>query len=474
MPVSTQGRPLVYGASRRARVARTARGSGPAAAPYAATAPTPSSATLNFGDADNIGGLTNEQLLQLMAVTHYSASELQTTFNANPGVLDPTAPPWTRYAQRTHPVSTTVAQSLQHLADMDPDSRAALQSKLWGAGYYGGRVPLWGEVDGLTVTAFKKLIDEAIMVSAGGGDMQTFLDRKILANQSQPGRGKGPVFLEGKDYTINTSDPNEVRLLADKVGQAVLGRKLTKAEHAKALAQVTGTQTAQQQKIIAADKATRLANAQLRADVVTDPTTGEVLPAGEAQLGGAPSGARAVSDAMRYIGIPYVYGAGHGAEMTPGRPAALDCSSFVGKVYGDMGINIAGTTVTQVRQGQPVASLDQAMPGDLVFFGDASSPSHVGLYIGGGKMIAAPHTGDHVRVQPVYENPSAIRRVVDGASAPLGGRQLLSAPDTLTSVQDVNPTADVETMLREQNPVEAGAHDMSAAFLLFSDLLRGV
>jgi soluble lytic murein transglycosylase-like protein len=67
------------------------------------------------------------------------------------------------------------------------------------------------------------------------------------------------------------------------------------------------------------------------------------------------------------------------------------------------------TTYDQVNAGTPVASLDQAQPGDLVFFG--SPPEHVGIYVGNGQMLDAPHTGARVRVEAVWETPSAIRRV---------------------------------------------------------------
>ncbi len=57
-----------------------------------------------------------------------------------------------------------------------------------------------------------------------------------------------------------------------------------------------------------------------------------------------------------------------------------------------------------------MASLSQAKPGDLVTFGIPAD--HIGIYIGGNKMIVAPHTGDVVKVQTVYEKPSHIRRVL--------------------------------------------------------------
>jgi cell wall-associated NlpC family hydrolase len=57
----------------------------------------------------------------------------------------------------------------------------------------------------------------------------------------------------------------------------------------------------------------------------------------------------------------------------------------------------------------PHVSLSALQPGDLVFWGPGGS-DHVGLYIGGGQMIHAPHTGDVVRVAAVYGSPSGAVR----------------------------------------------------------------
>ena len=97
-------------------------------------------------------------------------------------------------------------------------------------------------------------------------------------------------------------------------------------------------------------------------------------------------GARAVGIAERYLGVPYVWG---GAS-----PSGFDCSGLIMYVYAQLGIDLPHFAAAQFRDGRHVR-MDQLRRGDLVFFDDLN---HVGIYIGGGRFIHAPHTGDHVRI----------------------------------------------------------------------------
>ncbi|MFV8133176.1 NlpC/P60 family protein [Streptomyces syringium] len=78
-----------------------------------------------------------------------------------------------------------------------------------------------------------------------------------------------------------------------------------------------------------------------------------------------------------------------------------DCSSLMQQAYQAAGVTISRTTYTQVTEGQQV-SVDAPMAGDLVFTpgsdGSASSPGHVGMYIGSGLVIEAPRTGVRTRL----------------------------------------------------------------------------
>ncbi|MBW4079101.1 MAG: transglycosylase SLT domain-containing protein [Acidobacteria bacterium] len=124
----------------------------------------------------------------------------------------------------------------------------------------------------------------------------------------------------------------------------------------------------------------------------------------------SPDAARVVSLASSLEGTPYVWGGT--------TPAGFDCSGLVQYVYGQLGINVPRTSQEQATVGTPVSSLAAAQPGDLLFFagsdGTASSPGHVGIYIGNGQMIAAPYTGTVVQQQPVSGAGTvvAIRRIL--------------------------------------------------------------
>lgn len=99
-----------------------------------------------------------------------------------------------------------------------------------------------------------------------------------------------------------------------------------------------------------------------------------------------------VGIAMRYLGTPYVWG---GAS-----PGGFDCSGLVAYVYSQMGVSLPHYTGAQWNVGVPVSRGD-LQPGDLVFF---DGLGHVGLYIGGGQFIHAPHTGDVVKISSLGES----------------------------------------------------------------------
>ncbi|PJI10338.1 hydrolase [Clostridium sp. CT7] len=110
-----------------------------------------------------------------------------------------------------------------------------------------------------------------------------------------------------------------------------------------------------------------------------------------------------VSFAEQFCGVPYVSG---GTS-----PAGFDCSGLVQYVYAHFGVSLPRTTYDQVNVGTTV-SLNSLQPGDLLFFGSASAPHHVAMYVGGGQMIEAPHTGAFVRVTSANRGDLSIAKRV--------------------------------------------------------------
>jgi peptidoglycan DL-endopeptidase CwlO len=126
-----------------------------------------------------------------------------------------------------------------------------------------------------------------------------------------------------------------------------------------------------------------------------------------ASSGATASEGAVVAEAQKYLGVPYLWG---GTDPTKG----LDCSGFTQLVFGNLGIDLPRTSSQQATSGRAVASLAEARPGDLVFFDNSSSRAgvdHVGIYLGNGRMIAAPQAGESVKVQDVG-TPTVIRRVL--------------------------------------------------------------
>ena len=108
-------------------------------------------------------------------------------------------------------------------------------------------------------------------------------------------------------------------------------------------------------------------------------------------------GAVAVAFAMRQLGVPYLWG-GTGV-------GGFDCSGLTQAAYAAAGITIPRTSEQQWLALPHVPDDEPLQPGDLVFFNPgefaAGLPGHVGIYVGNGEMIDAPHSDSVVQVEAV-------------------------------------------------------------------------
>ncbi len=114
--------------------------------------------------------------------------------------------------------------------------------------------------------------------------------------------------------------------------------------------------------------------------------------------------AKAVAVAKRQLGDPYVYGAAG--------PRAFDCSGLVQFAWRKAGVAIPRVTTSQYRAIDKKVSWKHLRPGDLLFF---HGKGHVGMYVGHGKMIHAPHSGSTVRIEKLG---SWRKNTFDGAVRP--------------------------------------------------------
>ncbi|MFE6050757.1 NlpC/P60 family protein [Kitasatospora sp. NPDC056446] len=128
--------------------------------------------------------------------------------------------------------------------------------------------------------------------------------------------------------------------------------------------------------------------------------------------------AAAIYFAQTKLGTPYLWG----GEGLPSQNGRFDCSGLTQAAYASVGITLPRVANDQWYAG-PHPSRDQLRPGDLVFWatdlGDPRSIHHVGIYVGGGYMINAPHTGAVIRYDKIdsREYIGATRVTSDGAQA---------------------------------------------------------
>ena len=113
-------------------------------------------------------------------------------------------------------------------------------------------------------------------------------------------------------------------------------------------------------------------------------------------------GTKILETAYTKLGSPYKWGATG--------PNSFDCSGFTSWVYRQHGISLSRTAQAQSRGGVAVDRSD-LQPGDLVFFGSGTGRiTHVGIYVGDGKMIHSPQTGDVVKISALHKNYVCARR----------------------------------------------------------------
>jgi peptidoglycan DL-endopeptidase CwlO len=156
---------------------------------------------------------------------------------------------------------------------------------------------------------------------------------------------------------------------------------------------------AEVRRLAAAQAAAIDAAAAAHAQQTLDAARAAAVPGGPGDVAAPDPGVvrRAIAEARAELGKPYQWGATG--------PGSFDCSGLTGWAYGHAGHPLPRTSREQWYAG-PHPGLGYLQPGDLLFWAtnpaDPATIHHVALYIGNDMMIAAPHTGTDVQIQPVY------------------------------------------------------------------------
>jgi cell wall-associated NlpC family hydrolase len=191
--------------------------------------------------------------------------------------------------------------------------------------------------------------------------------------------------LEAKQRTVQAELGQQKRLLASihttienlQQQEAAREQRLRAEAEARLKARLAAQRAAAAQ-ATAQPPASSSSSSSSGSSVVPPPVS---VPVGNSGAGHP----EAASIALRYLGVPYVWGGSS--------PSGFDCSGLVMYVYAQLGISLPHYTVAQWNATAPVSS---PAPGDLVFF---NGLGHVGIYIGGGQFVNAPHTGSVVRIE---------------------------------------------------------------------------
>ncbi|MDQ1713778.1 MAG: peptidoglycan DL-endopeptidase CwlO [Frankiaceae bacterium] len=256
-------------------------------------------------------------------------------------------------------------------------------------------------MSGGAMTLYASVMDSADLHDAFGR----------IANVNSVLRRDG-VAVAAADRSLHVAETAAATLKAVALRQTRLERRV--ADAAQRVQRALGTQQAllaeagadvlriaEADRIAAEAAAQRAFEARLASARSAAGFTGPGLAAlrGDATSPPTAVAARAIEAARTQLGKPYQWGAVG--------PESFDCSGLTGWAYRQAGLDLPRTSRQQWFAGSH-PDLGALLPGDLLFWGtnpaNPGSIHHVALYLGNGLMIAAPHTGANVRVQPVYLN----------------------------------------------------------------------
>lgn len=232
---------------------------------------------------------------------------------------------------------------------------------------------------------------------AGGADQfvqlvststpQTFLDRASSLDRIAAGQSAQLAAASTARHRLDTASREAAR---ERAAQKAVATRLAEYK-----SQIQSILSQQQQLLgsLRADERRRLdAQRAQRAQAAERASRTRALEVGYSGPASGRAGV-AVREAYRKLGSPYQWAAAG--------PDRFDCSGLTMWVWGKAGVSLPHSSKAQYSSGRKVSRGD-LQPGDLVYYG--SPIHHVGIYVGGGKMISAPQTGDVVKVQNAFRS----------------------------------------------------------------------
>jgi len=231
----------------------------------------------------------------------------------------------------------------------------------------------------------------AVAAAAGSG---VLLSLVAAPAQAAPATELASTSLAGKPVqgTLNSTDLNALTAQARQaVAAAPVVAVAPDAELKVEKAAVSVISAAENEEYQAQ------LTAEAEAEAAAEAAEAAEAAAASVEIPASASGSAVVSVAMRYLGVPYVWGGS--------TPAGFDCSGFTSYVFAQVGINLPRTSSEQRYAGTEVP-WSQAQPGDLLW-----SPGHIAIYAGDGMQVEAPVPGKTVRYTQVWQSNPIVLRV---------------------------------------------------------------
>ena len=261
-------------------------------------------------------------------------------------------------------------------------------------------IPIRGEIVALATAMTESGLRN---LNYGDRDSLGLFQQRPSAGWGTPAQITDPVYAATRFYRALEQVPDWENLPV-----TVAAQQVQRSAFPDRYAAWAGLATA----LVTSMAGTDTACAALSSDTPLPGDVAGALPPGFTLPAGTPLPvATAITWALGQLGTPYQWG---GTCTDPHGPVAskrCDCSSLVQAAYRAAGVTLTRTTYTQIREGIAVPDPAHLRPGDLIFL-----PGHVGLYLGAGLVIHAPHTGDVVKIsalQPYWSSHwVAARRVI--------------------------------------------------------------